>query len=348
MKRKYSNNEIKVAGKILTNPSEFTEVELENAQNILTYWRTIHAYPINTFQATLRDKIKRLGFQDTLVAQRLKRSVSIVSKLERFSNMKLSTMQDISGLRAILNDISEVRLMEESYRKSKFKHKLKDYKDYIDEPAPTGYRGIHLIYQYVNEQALESNGLRVEIQIRTKLQHAWATAVETMGTFLNQSLKSSQGSDSWLEYFSLVSSGFSFLEESAVHEKHQHLSKKEVFEKIIAESDRLNVSERLSAFTVAANHIIQKDSNSKYNLITLNLEKKVVNVKSYPARKLEQANIDYTNIEKEINKGAPLQSVLVSTGSIDSLKKAYPSYFLDSQEFLNKLNLIFAKLQDLK
>jgi ppGpp synthetase/RelA/SpoT-type nucleotidyltranferase len=347
MKRKYSNNEVKAAGKILTKPSEFSELELENAQNILTYWRTIHAYPINTFQATLRDKIKRLGFQDTLVAQRLKRSVSIVSKLERFSNMKLSTMQDISGLRAILNDISEVRIMEESYLKSKFKHKLKGYKDYINEPAPTGYRGIHLIYQYVNEQALISNGLRIEIQIRTKLQHAWATAVETMGTFLDQSLKSSQGSDSWLEYFSLVSSGFSLLEESPVQEKYRNLSKKDVYKKIMTESDRLNVSQRLNAFTLVAEHIIRKDSSSKYNLITLDLKEKIIDVRSYPARKLEQANIDYTNIEKEINKGAPLQSVLVSTGSIDSLKKSYPSFFLDSQEFLNKLNLIFAKLQEL-
>lgn len=346
MKRKYSNNEIKKAGKILTSPRNYNEQEFEEAQNILTYWRTIHAYPINTFQSTLRDKIKRLNFDGSLIAQRLKRSVSIVSKLERFPDMKLSTMQDISGLRAIVKDISQVRLLEESYRKSKFSHELKHYKDYIQEPAHSGYRGIHLIYQYVNENNPEYNGLRVELQLRTKLQHTWATAVETMGTFLDYSLKSSQGPESWLNYFSLVSSGFSILEDSPVIEKYRHLNAKEIFEKIIQESDNLNVDENLRAFTVAAKHIIQKETNSKYNLITLNLEKKIVTVKSYAAKRLEQANIDYTNIEKEIIKGAPLQAVLVSTGSIDSLKKAYPSYFLDSQEFLNKINYIYAKLQE--
>ena len=71
----------------------------------------------------------------------------------------------------------------------------------------------------------------------------------------------------------------------------------------------------------------------------------MVNVKRYPAILLKQANIDYTNIEKQINQGAPLQSVLVSTDSIDSLRKAYPSYFLDSKEYLQKLNLIYSRLQ---
>lgn len=46
--RKYSNNEIKEAGKILADVENHTFAEVEAAQNILTYWRTIHAYPINT------------------------------------------------------------------------------------------------------------------------------------------------------------------------------------------------------------------------------------------------------------------------------------------------------------
>lgn len=345
MRKKYSNNEIKLAGKILADASCYTPEQLDFAQTVLTYWRTIHAYPINTFQATLRDKLNRHKFTDTLIAQRLKRTVSIVSKLKRFPNMKLSTMQDIAGLRAIVKNIDQVRALEKSYRESNFKHILKDDKDYILNPASSGYRGVHLIYQYINEKNLDSNGLRIELQIRTKLQHTWATAVETMGTFLDYSLKSSQGPVNWLDYFALVSAGFSILEKCPVPQKYVNLSNKELFQKIIEETKQLNVSEKLRAFTVAADHIVQTNVNSKYNLITLNLDKRVVNIKSYSARQLEQANIDYTNIEKEINKGAPIQAVLVSTGSIDSLRKAYPSYFLDTQEFLNKLNLIYNRHQ---
>lgn len=343
--RKYSNNEIKKAGKILAKPLEFSTQEYEDAQNTLTYWRTIHAPAINTFQATLRDKLKRYGFKDYLIAQRLKRAVSIVSKLERFSAMKLSTMQDIAGLRAILKNIDQVRNLENSYRTSNFNHLLVDDKDYISKPAISGYRGIHLVYEYVNPKNAEANGLKIELQIRTKLQHTWATAVETMGTFLNYSLKSSQGPVDWLEYFALISAGFAILEKSPVPLQFSSLTEKEIFQKIIDDSLKLDVSSKLRAFSVAGEHIAQNGVNSKYNLITLNLEKRVVNVKNYSARQLEQANIDYTNIEKEINKGAKIQAVLVSTDSIESLRKTYPSYFLDSHEFLEKLNLIYSRLQ---
>jgi len=345
MKRKYSNNQVKLAGQILKAPYDYSPPEIEFAQTVLTYWRTIHAYPINTFQATLRDKLIRLGYSDALVAQRLKRVVSIVAKLERFPNMKLSTMQDIAGLRAIVKNISQVRSLEKNYKNSIFKHILKDNKDYIESPAQSGYRGVHLVYQYVNDNNIESNGLRIELQIRTKIQHIWAAAVETMGTFLEYSLKSSQGPTNWLEYFALVSAGFSILEQCPIPERFESLNPKEIFKKIVDDSVRLNIDEKLSAFTVAAEKIFQTGVNSKYNLIALNIEKRTVRVENYSARQFEQANIDYTNIEKKINRGAPIQAVLVSTGSIDSLRKSYPSYFLDAREYLRKLNLIENRLR---
>jgi len=347
MKRKYSNNQIKSAGKILKEPSNYTPSEIAFAQTVLTYWRTIHSYPINTFQATLRDKLKRLRFNGALVAQRLKRVVSIVSKLERFPNMKLSTMQDIAGLRAIVKNVTQVRVLEQNYKDSNFKHILKDNKDYIHAPAPSGYRGVHLIYQYVGNHK-ELNGLRIELQIRSKIQHIWATAVETMGTFLESSLKSSQGPKDWLEYFALVSAGFSIMEQCPIPNKFEGIDPKAIFQRIVNDSGRLKVEENLSAFTVAAEQIAKKRVNSKYNLIVLNIKKRVVRVTKYSARQLEQANIDYTNIERQINQDAPIQAVLVSTGSIDSLRKAYPSYFLDTREYLKKLNLINNRLLKMK
>jgi putative GTP pyrophosphokinase len=344
MSRKYSNNKVKKSGEILSYPTKFTYDEYEDAQNILTYWRTIHATIFNTFQVTLRDKVKRLKYSNYVIAQRLKRVDSIVKKLKRFPSMKLSTMQDIAGLRAILKNVNEVKELEKNYRESNFKHSLKDAKDYIKNPDKSGYRGIHLIYEYINDNNPAANGLKIELQIRTKLQHTWATAVETMGIFLDQSLKSSQGPKNWLEYFALVSAGFAILENSPIPLEYQLLSNKEIFSRIVEESSKLEISATLRGFTVASDHIVKSQTNSKYNLIILNLEKRVLNIKFYTAKQLEQANVDYTNIEREINKGAKLQAVLVSTGSIESLKKAYPSYFLDTREYLKKLTLIRTKL----
>ncbi len=344
MSRKYSNNKVKDSGDILAYPNRYLPQDYENAQNVLTYWRTIHASTFNTFQTTLRDKLKRLGYSNCLIAQRLKRADSIVSKLKRFPKMKLSTMQDIAGLRAILKNVHQVRELENEYRTSNFKHILKDSKDYITCPASSGYRRIHLVYEYINPKNPEATGLKIELQIRTKLQHAWATAVETMGTFLNHSLKSSQGPANWLDYFSLVSAGFAILEKSPIPTQYQLISNKEIFQMIVDESNKLDISAKLKGFTVAAEHIVKSKVNSKYNLIILNLDKRVLNIKNYSAKQLTQANVDYTSIEKEIHKGANLQAVLVSTGSIESLKKAYPSYFLDTEDFLGKLNLIENRL----
>jgi ppGpp synthetase/RelA/SpoT-type nucleotidyltranferase len=39
------------------------------------------------------------------------------------------------------------------------------------------------------------NRLWIEIQLRTSLQHAWATAVETVDAFTNENLKFGAGSD---------------------------------------------------------------------------------------------------------------------------------------------------------
>jgi len=50
------------------------------------------------------------------------------------------------------------------------------------------------------------------MQIRSQLQHAWATAVETVGTFLQQALKSSQGDEGWQRFFALMGNAMAMRE----------------------------------------------------------------------------------------------------------------------------------------
>lgn len=42
-------------------------------------------------------------------------------------------------------------------------------------------------------------------------------------------------------------------------------------------------------------------------------------------------------IEESIKEKTNSQVVLVSAGSIDALRKAYPNYFLDTEDFLRRL-----------
>jgi hypothetical protein len=69
-----------------------------------------------------------------------------------------------------------------------------------------------MVYKYEKNIPSEKQ-CRVEIQIRTKLQHSWATAVEVMGTYLNQPLKQSLGDDEYLDIFKKISKLFIWLEE---------------------------------------------------------------------------------------------------------------------------------------
>lgn len=146
MNRKFSNEQIKKAGKVLKDRNAYSTDDIEFAEDILTSWRIIHAPLINTFQANLRIRINRKYKGRGFVAQRLKRNESIVSKLKRLNNMKLSTMQDIAGLRVILTDIKSVIELAESLKSSKSKHNLIDFSDYINAPKESGYRSIHLIF----------------------------------------------------------------------------------------------------------------------------------------------------------------------------------------------------------
>ncbi|WP_423837899.1 RelA/SpoT domain-containing protein, partial [Sutterella wadsworthensis] len=143
-----SKKSVRKAGEALRN-SDLSEAETAEALEILSSWRALYYRPINTFQALIRKKISSLGIKSAIVAQRLKRTPSIVAKLKRFPGMQLDRMQDIGGIRAVVNNVREVRFIHESLIKGRHKHRpVMPPKDYITEPKPDGYRGIHQVFKY--------------------------------------------------------------------------------------------------------------------------------------------------------------------------------------------------------
>lgn len=335
----YSRKQVTKAGNILIESRDFDIDEWLWAFEVLTNWRACHGYPINTFQATLRKKLQRID-SDALVAQRLKRTPSIIKKLERIKGMSLARMQDIGGLRAVVGTLAQVRQLQEDYKKSRFTHSLVSEHDYIAAPKISGYRSIHLVYRYESKEAPQYNGLQVELQVRTRLQHAWATAVETTGTLINHSLKSSEGPEVWLKFFELVGSAFAYLENSPRVPGYDQLTREETFERTWSEAKRLGVRDKLKAYSNAVNAILQGLHRAAYYLVVLDLSQKTVRVTPFSRDQLEEANKQYSVFEKQVSDGEPLQVVLVAAGSVDSLKRAYPNYFLDTHEFLLHLRRI--------
>jgi putative GTP pyrophosphokinase len=342
IKPEYSRQEVNWAGSLVSGKaySLANDDEQSRAHAILGNWRSSHSYPINTFQASLRKKLRSIE-KNALVAQRLKRTPSIIGKLQRFPKMQLARMQDIGGLRAVVKNVTNVYELRNKLVKSRFDHELVNEKDYIQNPKNSGYRGIHLIYKYKSRKAPSYDGLLIEIQLRTKLQHAWATAVETMGTFLQQSLKTSQGAAEWLDFFSLAGSAFAHLENKPSAPCHFDINKADLFGLVTDLAKALKVSDNLRAYRISANAIENEQvKKAYYYLLTLKPKARVVNIKGYQKNQLQEATERYLQLEREVDGEEISQVVLVAADSLKQLYRAYPNYFLDTEQFTSVLDRI--------
>lgn len=335
----YSKGRVDTAGSILISEESPENAHLiEEAQIVTNNWRSSHGMPLNTFRKTLRLYATRLDSQ-SLVAQRIKRLSSIELKLRRFPTMKLSQMQDLGGCRAIVNSVQTVNSLVSVYTKSTIKHKLVDIDDYIKSPKSSGYRGIHLIYRYYTTYKTEAyNGLKIEIQLRTGLQHAWATAVETVGTFISQALKSSQGEEGWLRFFALMSTAIAQREKGAIV-PNTPSDKRALTIELQSYVDKLDVVRILEVYAAALQTVTQPSTkNAQYFLLQLDPSARTVAVTGYRANELERASNEYLESERRINEKTGAQAVLVSVDSLASLRRAFPNYFLDTSLFIAAVN----------
>ena len=307
-------------------------------------WRSCHALPLNVFNATLRDRAQKVD-PNVMIAQRLKRFSSIMNKLVREPSMKLSQMQDLGGCRAVLPDIAAVYRLYEMYREGDqlppTEVAVKCH-DYIKQPKTDGYRGIHVIGRYHarSKEREHWNGQRIEVQLRTRLQHAFATAVETVTTFTGERLKFGAGPDEWRRFFSLAGSAFSLREGTELVEK----TPKDVSE-LISElrdaSKKLRVHERLTGWSDALRALPRKNIKQGFTwlLLVLNIKEKKTMVTGFQNRK--EASKELAKIEKA--RDLDLDAVLVWVPSVSTLRAAYPNYYADTRKFLEALTMALAK-----
>lgn len=313
------------------------------AFSVINNWRSSHSYPLNTIQINLRGKIKRMN-KPVLVAQRIKRLESIKYKIEisQTRTIQLSQMQDIGGCRAVLPFNSDIKRLVESYKASRFAHQLRGEKDYISSPKPDGYRCHHLIYQYFSKpgQISDYDKLRIEIQLRTAPQHAWATALEAVGIFTRQALKSNRGSDDWLRFFSLTSSAIARLE-NCPHVPGTPENGRELVDEIRHLTERLQVREALDSYGRTITNVSGVDPKfAKYFLVYLSTNEMNIKITRFRADQSEIANETYLNVERSVPDGSSDQVVLVSVDSVRALRRAYPNYLIDTRRFATLLNTI--------
>jgi len=327
----FSKKKVNWAGVILSK-DEVDFLDFSHAILIINNWRSSHSFPLNTFQMTLRRKARSID-SDFIVAQRIKRLSSIESKLRRFRTMTLSQMQDVGGCRAILSDCDRVRELAEMYQKSDLKHRLHTVDDYLVSPKISGYRGIHIIYQYFSDKNDVFNSLKIEMQLRSQLQHSWATAVEIAGTFTKQALKSSQGDLDWQRFFALVSSAFAAQEDTAPV-SGAPTSYRELKSELQGLDEKLDALRKLRTFGIAPEMMTSKSQDgAHFFLLELFPTEGRLEVTGFRKNESDAANEAYTEAEKRRSNPADSDIVLVSVDAIEALSKAYPNYYLDTSLF---------------
>jgi hypothetical protein len=331
-KPKHSLNQVDKAGKAILDPA------LAGAGiDVLNSWRVAHRYPLNALHMTLRNRAKRVDVNAT-TAQRLKRLESVIRKLYRQETLQMSQMQDIGGCRAVLSNMNRLNMLRFMYETNPLRHKLARTRDYISDPKEDGYRSVHLIYRFVGKATGSPwNRLWIEIQLRTSMQHAWATAVETVDAFTSENLKFGSGSEDWKRFFQLVSALHARTEKTApipnVPATYEGLMRET---KLLER--KLGVIHRLEQYAHLTSHITRKKAgvNLDWYLVQMLPDRGQVIVKGYPLEAFDQAQSALQLLEKKF-KNTTNQAVLVATASINELRRAYPNYFADTKFFIDVL-----------
>lgn len=336
----YAREQVKKAGAYMVNSNVLTQ-EWRDSVPVFLNWRSAHAFPMQIMLDLLRKNSLRID-KKAVVVQRLKRTRSIMAKLMKEKNMSLSRMEDIGGCRAIVENVAYVNRIAESLSRSRTKNELFRTRDYINAPKESGYRGIHLIFRYKGKKT-KFEKMAVELQIRSKIQHSWATALEVVGTFTKQALKASTGDAEWLNFFKYVSAEFSKHEGCPVDSRFEGI---DTFKKMDESIKQLGLADRLRAFNVAANALNANNgdgSGADYYVLLLDLQERVIKRTSFVKSKQRAAMEFYDDLEKKYKDDPNKDIVLVSAGSVRDLKRAYPNYFSDTTDFEKYIGQIYEK-----
>jgi ppGpp synthetase/RelA/SpoT-type nucleotidyltranferase len=130
------------------------------------------------------------------LTSRLKNTGTILEKLRRSGGGSLGNVQDLAGIRIVLDcDLAEqirfARRIEKLFSSETRPPKIADKR----LEGMRGYRAVHVIATV--------EGRPVEIQIRTRLQHQWANLFEKFADIVGRGIRYGEPPDEWTVLFDL-------------------------------------------------------------------------------------------------------------------------------------------------
>jgi hypothetical protein len=339
-KFKFSNQDVTRAGAALRGEITWDESrreELLKIFEIANNWIDSHGHPMFRLKNEAVGKVRKMK-ADGLTFGRLKRLRSVRQKLVALPTVRLDQIQDLGGVRIIVSSIDAANNTIDCFRRDS-KHVLHSESSYIAIPKRGGYRSHHMIFKFKGIDVEEVfNGRKVELQIRTRLQHTWATAVEAVGTFRRENLKAGKGDSNWLRLFELMSAEFAIAEdcEPAANLPPRNDRIKEMRE-LAGYLDAQRTLEALRQVVRYTASYVQAGEKPEFFRIELNRNTGEVFVKPHSMPKTglqEQHSVEQLAV---ISGNRDINTVFVSAASIDELKQGYPNYFGDVQLFNKNL-----------
>lgn len=326
----HSKTQVKRAGELIGSGAG-TDEEIEAARAKISNFRSAHGYPLLSVTMHVRDKATAVT-SDVVVARRLKRLPTVLDKLERQPHMNVTTMQDLGGCRVVLWSVEEVYELVRSLEAAKPQSKITRIKDYIAEPQTTGYRGVHLVYSY-GASKLEYQGLKVEVQVRTELQHAWATSVETMDLFSGSRLKYNDGDETLRRYFVVVAGLMAHYEVTAPVPGAEGTAP-ELRAELVRLESRLGIRELLSGYAAIVGDLPKSDRRSTM-VLKLWRDTRQLGVSVFETQMEAESHLAQIEALDDEN----VDAVLISISKVGQIQSAYPNYFANTTAFLDFVDM---------
>lgn len=383
-KPKYSRGAVDRAGDVLRQGKDADPADRDHALDVMSNWRGSHSKPLEVIRGLLKERATEVcgaeldeeesrrwskwlpegqGFNIDeltsvpfflarwLTAQRFKRLWSIENKLARFPDMKLSRMQDVGGCRVITKDPTAAdRLFEHLRLNGLGIHRLLGVRDYVARPKSSGYRARHLVFGFHPNSPEEEawKGHRVEVQVRSKFQHGWATAVETIDAIKGIGLKVGRGEGrDWDRFFRMTSKAIELVE---IFDERLYPSFDEDYTDVgilsavdpDLKADVESVTRELDAvetLTGIESAVTQEEDlqELEHHMCILVLKPGENVVESYWFSNNDEAQATYLDLEKGTEARNELQVCLVDGASIKELRHTFGAFFANLDTFRSAL-----------
>lgn len=327
-KMRYSKSKIDKAGSTIAKKLSISVEEHNNYEKIIDWWREAHFIPLTEVTLKLIEWFQSIE-SNVHVNQRLKRKPQILKKLIRKKNMRLSQMRDIGGCRAIFENnekIDEVAdLIRTKARRYKYFSIVSEADYRVNGRVESGYRALHI--------TVERNGFQIEIQLRSRIQHYWAEAIERTSVLCETSLKEGEGFPEIIDYFKIVSDAFfeiDYLRKPSDYLIQQIVEKEVNIRRIAEANEKMTTGGKainLSFMRAMVEREKKRKGKIKNWVLIFDWKKGIFLYWSETGYTVDEVTKTYSEKEKNFPYEDGYEVVLIGSTSVESIKETHSHYF---------------------